>query len=496
MADKMNKQEQNSQDIQELFAVLDRLENVSNADEVEEILIDRGEVVPIRPMHIPRQNPEAVAENTSDLLIPVGDFDEDEEDGLVLEQADSLLEAETDDRYEEDLPPAPDARSNPIKEMGSVIVPVKGDRAGMVVRKVSVLLSVIAILAAVAYLAMDFYLMPKMNKDYYDSLAELYRPDTHMIASGTRYPDGMLASFKDLYKLNPEVRGWLSFHADGDVEGLENLIHIEYPILYSGDNDKYRNLDFGLAENKNGALFFDQKNDVETRLSDDRVLIVHGNTVANGQMMSGLNRLVGNVAGARLVPTFTMSTLFKKEEYVVFAVLLYDEDQGKTVRHFNPWRTNFVNEEDFLSHVENIRDRSLFNYPVNVKEGDSLVILSAPTGKTGSELNDGRVLVVARRRRMDEEDVVTKRIIKNRDVIMPYNWYVNQDKRPHDYYLPQARPTTTTSATGTLATSTTTTTTTMPSGTATGTGTDTTAATTTTTGLLSGIQQQTVPQRR
>lgn len=495
MADKMNKQEQNSQDIQELFAVLDRLENVSNADEVEEILIDRGEVVPIRPIHIPTQNPSAVVDDTSTLLIPVDDEEEEEGGELVLEQADSLLDTQIDDRYEEDLPPAPDARNNPIKEMGSVVVPVKGDRAGMVVRKVSILLSVIAIVAALAYLAMDFYLMPKMNRDYYNSLAELYQPETHMIATGSRYPDGMLASFKDLYKLNPEVRGWLSFHADGDVEGLENLIDIEYPILYSGDNDKYRNLDFGLAENKNGALFFDQKNDVESRLSEDRVLIVHGNTVANGQMMSGLNRLVGNVAGARLVPTFTMSTLFKKEEYVVFAVLLYDEDQGKTVRHFNPWRTNFVNEEDFLGHVENIRDRSLFNYPVNVKEGDSLVILSAPTGKTSTELNDGRVLVVARRRRMDEEDVVTKRIIKNRDVIMPYNWYINQEMRPHDYYLPQARPTTTTSATGTTATSTTTTTT------GTGTGTNTTGTgsvtTTTTTGpLLSGIQQQTVPQRR
>ncbi len=495
MADKNNKQEQNSQDIQELFAVLDRLENVSNADEVEEILIDRGEVVPIKPVHIPRQDPGAVVDDTSTLLIPVDDFDEDEDENLVLEQADSLLDNQTEDRNEENLPPAPTDRNNPIKEMGSVIVPVKGDRAGMVVRKVSILLSVIAILAAVAYLAMDFYLMPKMNKDYYDSLAELYQPETHMIASGSRYPDGMLASFKDLYKLNPEVRGWLSFHADGDVEGLENLVDIEYPILYSGDNDKYRNLDFGLAENKNGALFFDQKNDVESRLSEDRVLIVHGNTVASGQMMSGLNRLVGNVAGARLVPTFTMSTLFKKEEYVVFAVMLFDEDQGKTVRHFNPWRTNFVNEEDFLSHVENIRDRSLFNYPVNVKEGDSLVILSAPTGKTSTELNDGRVLVVARRRRMDEEDVVTKRIIKNRDVIMPYNWYINREQKPHEYYLPQARPTTTTSsATGTMATSTTTTTTT------TGTGTDTTGTgsttTTTTEPLLSGIQQQTVPQRR
>jgi hypothetical protein len=147
----------------------------------------------------------------------------------------------------------------------------------------------------------------------------------------------------------------------------------------------------------------------------------------------------------------TMNTLFANGHYKVFAVVITDESAQQ--HYFNVRRTQFTDEEDFLNYIENLRARSLFDYPVDVQAGDELLLLSTCTVPSSAKIDDGRLTVIARKVRSGESTAVnTSAIVKNDDVIMPYAWYTLQNKQPHAYYKGGViiAPSTTTTTTTTV----------------------------------------------
>ncbi len=335
-----------------------------------------------------------------------------------------------------DVVPAPAQRRNPFRVLWEGVLslfPNRRDGAGEIIHKIVFLLCLCTLLVSAGYLLSNLYVQPQQNEQLQVELENLYRPENSMTVVSTEedsFPKGMLASFKDLYRRNDEVRGWLQYHA----AGKEDFFHIDYPVMHSGDNDKYLTVDFDENKNKNGALFFDGSNRVSSREDENRSLIIYGHNMASGQMFAGLNRLLGNLGNARAASMMTLSTLFRQDDYLVFAVILTDEEESNNAFYFNPRRTSFASDEDFLTYVGEMRARSMFDYPVEVHADDQLLVLSTCSNKNSSKLKDGRVVVVARRRRGNEADVDTTKIVKNEDVIMPRAWYVNQELPLHPFY--------------------------------------------------------------
>lgn len=358
---------------------------------------------------------------------------------LLIEEpsASSASEFESD----EALPPPPAARRNPFAVLWGGFcsnLPRKEDTTGTKVRKGAFLFSLLVMLVAIIYLVVDLLIIPAKNQKLKEELIALYHPEKSQVtvtkeeAEKNNYPARMLASFADLYDRNDEVRGWISYHATGNKDFLD----IEYPIVYSGDNTKYLKKDFDGNKNRNGTLFFDENNKVDSYKDQNRSLIVYGHNMASGQMFAGINKLYGSLSNARASATLTMSTLFREDAYKVFAVILTDESDKKQGRYFNTRRTSFADEEDFLDYVSEMKARSMFTYPVDVQENDQLLVLSTCTGKSSAHVKDGRLVVVARRVRDGEDPKVnTAQIVKNKEVIMPYYWYINQKKTPHEYYI-------------------------------------------------------------
>lgn len=353
-------------------------------------------------------------------------------------------------------PSAAVQRRNPFRVLWEGVLslfPNRRDRAGEIIRKIVFLLCLCTLLVSAGYLLSNLYVQPQQNEQLQVELEHIYRPENSMTVVSTEedtFPKGMLASFKDLYRRNGEVRGWLQYHAIGK----EDFLHIDYPVMYSGDNEKYLTVDFDEKKNKNGALFFDVSNRVSSREDENRSLIIYGHNMASGQMFAGLNRLLGNLGSARAASMMTLSTLFRQDDYLVFAVILTDEEETNDAFYFNPRRTEFTSDEDFLAYVEEMRARSMFDYPVEVHPDDQLLVLSTCANKNGSKLKDGRVVVVARRRRGNEADVDTTKIVKNEDVIMPRAWYVNQELPLHPFYGGEEETDTATTTTVTTTTTT------------------------------------------
>ena len=436
MADKNIKKPNgvNATDWNAYLNALDEIEKRPTIDEVEEVVATHRKEQEEASAFAGSWADDVSATDLGSLLI-VPDEIEEEGQEEAHNLASLLLSQISQDDKEDALPGAPSTLRNPLSVLASVIFPRRGDSLTAVTIKSSILLTLVALLAALALLVNYLVLMPYANRQLNRELYELYDPENTMtVADTTRYPAGMLASFKELYTRNEDVRGWLSFHSSGD----EDVINVEYPVVQTDNNKTYISTDFDKNENKNGTLFFDQKCQINSAQDTSRVLMVYGNSTGSGQMLSGLTNLMGSVNSARSAMVFTLSTLYEKADYYVMAVVLVDGDSAELEYK----RTMFADERDFFNHVQAFRDRSLFDYSTDLQEGDELAIIGTTVSSAASHLVDGRLLVLGRRQRPGETASNLSYVAKNEDVIMPFYWYINQKITPHDVYYQEGSTTT------------------------------------------------------
>ena len=334
--------------------------------------------------------------------------------------------------------------------MISGFVPKRGDPPLEIVRKCIFIVALITLIVSLTYIINDMVIIPMKNANLYNSIEELYDPNNPAEPPADfpegNYPDGIMDTFKALYAKNNQIRGWMRYT---DVN--RKWLNINYPVMFSGDNKYYLTRDFQKTNNKNGALFFDERTDLESPESTNRVLIVYGHNMASGQMLSPLNKFLNNLSYMRSAPLISLDTLYERGQYQVFSVMLLSTRE-KDGPYFDYLRTRFSDDQDYLEFIANIRARSVYDFNgVDVGADDELLILSTCTADSAAKFKEGRCVVVARKVG-DGETVAVREsdIVKNKNVIMPYAWYVNQKKTPHKYYtggytIPGVKTTTTVS---------------------------------------------------
>ncbi len=453
MADKKIKRPKNisSAEWKELLHVLDELEHRPHKDEVEEVVA--GHPKARRNINPPAEG--GTTGNVNDpfsLLVVPGEGEADQEENNQL--ASLLFSNLSGDEGSEDLPTAAVVMRNPFRVLAALLIPRREDSLKAIGIKSGILLSIVAVLVCFVMLVNNLFWIPYSNRQLNHELFALYDAgNDKTVTDSAQYPVDMLAAFKGLYDRNRDIQGWLSFHSSGESD----MINVEYPVVQTDNNKTYISTDFDKNKNKNGTLFFDEKCLIQSAVDTSQVLVLYGNSTGNGQMLSNLSKLIGNVNNARLAPTFTLSTLYEKADYYVMAVVLLD---GKE-KELDYKRTTFENDEEFLNHVQAFRDRSLFDYPTDLFPGDQLAVIGTTVSSSVSNLSDGRLLILGRRQRYGESGIELSEIVKNEDVIMPYRWYTSQKITPHDYYYQGSSNRTTTTTESTTTTDSTTATTTF-----------------------------------
>ena len=86
-------------------------------------------------------------------------------------------------------------------------------------------------------------------------------------------------AFDELKKENEEIIGWLRFD---DAEDL----HISYPVLYSGDDEKYLRSDIYGEEHIAGSIFLEGKNKPDF---SDYYAVIYGHNMRDGSMFGDLD---------------------------------------------------------------------------------------------------------------------------------------------------------------------------------------------------------------
>lgn len=296
------------------------------------------------------------------------------------------------------------------------IFPWKGDSAGEVVRKIIVIIAFITFVVSAAYLVNYYLLEPTINDDHYRSVQAQYTPSNVEDDSGFGtdvpsslpdivYPEGMSESFKALYARNQDVMGWVK------IDGT----NINYPVTQTTDNDYYLTHDFDKNYTRCGTPFFDYRNALD---GSDKSIIIYGHYMRNGQMFGNIEKYK-DLQYYRDHSMITMNTIYEENQWKIFSVF-YASTKEEDAPNFYYLHTNFNSEEDFLGFVDDVRDRSLYDIPVDVTGDDQILMLS-----TCSHIfDDARMVLVARRVRDGEEaSVDVGSAVENPDCLMPEVWY-------------------------------------------------------------------------
>ena len=419
MADMFN---HHNDDLQELLNMLDRMQKRPTPTVGEESadLMDLVQIPAEEPAAIDVFDPEPPMVMLSDLLIHPAEQVEEEE------AKPSPSREEEPEEQDLPLPPAPTVSFNPLPALRTLLPARKDDPILRGVKIGTLAIAAVALLTALLLL-WEMVALPWHNRRYHHKMADWYHTANASGVTRPYFPEDMRIAFNKLYRANEDVRGWLTFRSNDGGK----LVNIDYPVVQTDDNESYRHVDLHGRKSRFGTLFFDKDSRLE-RDNEGSAWVIYGNTDGSGQMMSALNRLVGNVQQARLATSLTLSNLYEQHEYAVFALLILDDEEPEANRL--ELRNQFASSEDFLEYVTQLRRRSLFDYPVHVMDKDRLVLLTTDLVGEDYGLGKGRVVLAARRRREGEMVLNMGTIVRNTDAVMPYGWYVKQGLAVPDAY--------------------------------------------------------------
>ena len=184
----------------------------------------------------------------------------------------------------------------------------------------------------------------------------------------------VLPDMLKLLNANADTVGWLN---------ISGIVHL--PVVYR-DNEYYLTHDFNGHHNSSGTLFLDQSSPLTAQTQN---LLIHGHSMYDGSMF-GLLTHYQKLETIHQHPLISFSSLYEKETYVVFAVLCQAPEAFDYYSH-----PVFASDADFEKYISAVRERSLFDIPVDVNASDALLTLSTC-------IEDDRLAVLARKVRNGE----------------------------------------------------------------------------------------------
>lgn len=181
--------------------------------------------------------------------------------------------------------------------------------------------------------------------------------------------------FNKLINKNPDTIGWIK------VLGTD----INYPVVQTNNNDFYLTHSFDKSYNKAGWIFADYINKNLKNNELDKNTIIYGHNRQNNSMFG------------------TLSNVFKKEwlsnkenHYINFSTLnnnmVWEVFSTYTIEKEEYYiQSNFSSDEEYISFLNTIKNRSTYKYDVNISKEDKILTLS-----TCTNIGEGRTVLHAK----------------------------------------------------------------------------------------------------
>lgn len=163
--------------------------------------------------------------------------------------------------------------------------------------------------------------------------------------------------FSSLKDINSDVVGWIL------VEGT----NVNYPFVQTTNNSYYLTHQLDKTYNSAGWVFMDYRNSIES-FDQNTILYAHGRV--NNTMFGSLRSVIKKEWYSN--PSNHILKLSTENENTLWQV--FSTYRIKTTNDY--LQTSFESDDSYLAFLTMLKERSVYDYPVNLTKDDIIITLS------------------------------------------------------------------------------------------------------------------------
>ena len=296
---------------------------------------------------------------------------------------------------------------------------------GDIIRKVVLAVSIIVILISSAILANTYILEPykykknetaisdTLDKEVTGTVDEIEKDED----DDTEYPSGMLAKYRQLFKVNSDLKGWISIPA----------LEINLPIAQASDNDYYLHRNIYKKWTNYGVPFYDYR--IEDLKNLPKNTVIYGHNMHYDDLIFGMLENYREPEGFKSAPVIECNTIYGDHVWFVYAAFITNSAPSQDNGYVFPYNFIDISEQKFAEYIQEVDKRKFYTTGVDISPTDKILTLSTCC----YDFDGGRLVIVARLKRDGESDTVdTSRVVVNSNPKYPQAWY-NANKKTNPY---------------------------------------------------------------
>lgn len=193
-------------------------------------------------------------------------------------------------------------------------------------------------------------LYAKLNKEY------IFKQSKEDKESSSKWYEDISVDFDSLKKINSDIVGWIYFENND----------ISYPVLYSGDDDKYLRKSFDGEDATAGSIFMEGANNSDF---EDKNTIIYGHNMRNLSMFGKLKKYTREQEyydNNKYIQIITPNMYYR---YEIFAYESVNEDS-------DVYQISFEDDAAIESYINKIRELTERKTDIDVSVDDKIITLS------------------------------------------------------------------------------------------------------------------------
>ncbi len=296
----------------------------------------------------------------------------------------------------------------------SNFIPQKNDTVTDKIRKIVMIVCVLAFFGAGIYLFNSFVIEPIVTSGQINKLEEMVGENNAVADKavldekypGVEFPEGMLDKYAELYAKNPDFVGWIN------IDGVD----ISLPVVQGEDNKEYLKRGFDGKYSKYGSVFMNCANDVD-RLNYNTSLF--GHHMLDSKMFGNLIQYK-DAETYKKAPVIEFNTIYGDYKWKIFAVFITNGTaEGDDGYIFNYLFTDLSTPEKVEKFLGEIDQRAIYKPEVDIAVSDKILTLST----CSYEFDEARLVIMARMVRPGESEQVSGKVIANENPRYPAAYY-------------------------------------------------------------------------
>lgn len=180
-------------------------------------------------------------------------------------------------------------------------------------------------------------------------------------------------NFDELLAKNNDTVGWINV----------NNTNINYPVVQTSNNDDYIAKAFDGTKNQAGWIFADYRNNMK---DFDKNTIIYGHSRLNQTMFGTLLNIMNKSWYTnKYNHVIKFSTPYENTMWQIFSVYKIEPESYYLT-------TNFNSDNEYLTFLNTLKSRSIYNFNAEINESDKIITLSTCSDAAGT----GRVVLHAK----------------------------------------------------------------------------------------------------